>query len=354
MKCKNEMFDLYTDYLLASFGHASATSLSSMTDGKISHDKVTRFLRFSDFNSKQLWKFAKPFVREIEKRDGIIIIDDSIAPKPFTDQNEIVTYHWDHIKKRSVKGINFLSALYLSGDVSVPVAYELVRKPQLTVDKKTGIERRKGDRGKHEIMRDLLKSCVHNQVKFGLILADSWYSSSETMEYIKNDLKKNFIICLKSNRSVALTKRDKREGRWVRVDSIKLKRGEVMTVHLKKVDFPLKLARIVFKHENRRTGYLYLVSSKSTATYDYISTSYKKRWKVEEYHKSLKYNASLAKSPTKIVRTQANHLFAALCAFVKLEKIKNNFRMNHFAIKSKLYLNAIRSSHKHLISEFSV
>lgn len=33
--------------------------------------------------------------------------------------------------------------------------------------------------------------------------------------------------------------------------------------------------------------------------------------KVEEYHKSLKSNASLAKSPTKTIRTQSNHCFAS-------------------------------------------
>ncbi|QNR82590.1 hypothetical protein ICC15_19315 (plasmid) [Piscirickettsia salmonis] len=31
---------------------------------------------------------------------------------------------------------------------------------------------------------------------------------------------------------------------------------------------------------------------------------YQKRWKIEEYHKSIKQNASLAKSPTKTVRSQ--------------------------------------------------
>ncbi|APS43673.1 hypothetical protein AVI51_12145 [Piscirickettsia salmonis] len=32
---------------------------------------------------------------------------------------------------------------------------------------------------------------------------------------------------------------------------------------------------------------------------------YQKRWKIEEYHKSIKQNASLAKSPTKTVRSQS-------------------------------------------------
>ena len=64
------------------------------------------------------------------------------------------------------------------------------------------------------------------------------------------------------------------------------------------------------------------------------------------YHKSLKPNVSLAKSPTQTVTTQTvttqtNHFFAALCGFIKLEKLKVKTRLNHFTLKSKPSLNAL-------------
>jgi len=62
------------------------------------------------------------------------------------------------------------------------------------------------------------------------------------------------------------------------------------------------------------------------------------------YHKSLKQNVSLAKSPTQTVTTQTNHSFAALCGFIKLERLKIRTQLNHFALKSKLYLNALHSA----------
>jgi len=67
---------------------------------------------------------------------------------------------------------------------------------------------------------------------------------------------------------------------------------------------------------------------------------YQKRWRIEEFHKSIKQNASLAKSPTKIIRTQCNHIFAAMVAFCKLELLKVKTSLNHFAIKHKLLLKA--------------
>ena len=49
---------------------------------------------------------------------------------------------------------------------------------------------------------------------------------------------------------------------------------------------------------------------------------YQKRWKVEEYHKSLKSNLGFAKSPAKTTRTQTNPIFASLVAFVTMEKLR--------------------------------
>jgi len=86
------------------------------------------------------------------------------------------------------------------------------------------------------------------------------------------------------------------------------------------------------------------VSSDVTLDYEQLTTIYQRRWKVEEYHKSLKSNASLAKSPTKTIRTQSNHCFASIYAFVKLERLKMSTKMNHFALRSRMYLKAVRAA----------
>ena len=50
-------------------------------------------------------------------------------------------------------------------------------------------------------------------------------------------------------------------------------------------------------------------------------------------------------TPTKTVTTQTNHFFAALCGYIKLELLKGNTKLNHFALKSKLYVRAIQSAY---------
>ena len=57
--------DLYTDYLIGSTSLVTATGLSMLSQGSISHDKVTRFLKNGDFDSRSLWKEVKPIYEEI-------------------------------------------------------------------------------------------------------------------------------------------------------------------------------------------------------------------------------------------------------------------------------------------------
>lgn len=75
---------------------------------------------------------------------------------------------------------------------------------------------------------------------------------------------------------------------------------------------------------------------------------YQRRWRIEEYHKSIKQNAALGKSPTKTVRTQTNHVFASIVAYVKLEKLKLKTNLNHFAIRYKLIVKANQIAFKEL------
>jgi hypothetical protein len=71
------------------------------------------------------------------QRQRLLILDDSIAEKPYSDENEIVCYHRDHSKKRHIKGINFLNCLFEKDGISLPVAAEIIEKDEcLLIQKK--------------------------------------------------------------------------------------------------------------------------------------------------------------------------------------------------------------------------
>ena len=206
-------FDLYTDYLLSSFGQGSATRLSRLVDGAVSHDQITRMLARPPQPSPQLWQKVKPLVRKVESAQGVIIIDDSLSEKPSTDESDLICWHWDHAKNHTVKGINFLTALYQVPGVSLPVAFDLVTKTELYLDPKTGKEKRRSPRSKHDRMRTLLRACVHHEIPFGYVLADLWFAAADKMKFIVLGLHKHFVFPVQENRTVALSAAAQQQGR---------------------------------------------------------------------------------------------------------------------------------------------
>ena len=199
------LLDLYTDYLISSFGQTTATGLSQLLDGQIRHDAVTRFLASKPKTSADLWRIVKPLVRQVESDDAVLVLDDSIEEKPYTDENDLICWHWDHSKERSVKGINFLTALYCASQLALPVAFDLVTKTELYIDAKTGKQKRRSQLTKNARFRMLLLACLHNKLRFSYVLNDVWYASSDNMMFIKHTLKKQFVMPLKQNRKVAMT-----------------------------------------------------------------------------------------------------------------------------------------------------
>ena len=336
--------DLYSDYLLASFGATTATGLSQLLEGEVSHEQVTRYLAGTQKTAPELWRTVKPLVREIQSEAAVLIIDDSIEEKPYTDENDIVCWHYDHSKDRLLKGINFLTALYSSQGVSVPVGFHLVAKTGKYTDPKTQTEKRRSPVSKNAVCQDIIKQAVTNRSPFRFVLFAVWFASADTMVFIKQQQQRDFICPLKTTRKVALSQADKQQGRYGRVDTLELEAHATREVSLEGVDFPLLLVKQVFTHEDGSVGLRSLVSSDTTLSFAALTTSYHARWQVECYHKSLTQNVSLAKSPPQTVTTQTNHFFAALCGFITLERLKGQTKLNHLALKAKLYLNALHSA----------
>jgi len=335
------LFDLYIDYLITSFGQTTATGLSAMLDGQVSHDQVTRLLSKKDYDSKDLWIAMKKEVREIEDDSGVLIFDDTVQEKKHSKENDLICWHFDHTVNRSVKGINLLNCLYHANDISLPVAFELVKKPTIFSDIATRKVKRKSEVTKNEMLRSMIKTCCRNQLKWRYILADSWFSSSENMRFIHAKFHKHFILALKSNRLIALSLEDKKKKNFVRIDKMEWS-GKPVQGWVKGLDFPILLHRQVFTNKDASTGILYLITNDLELTNNEIETTYKKRWKVEVFHKNIKSNTALAKSPTKVVRTQSNHIFMSLCAAARLEGLSIKKKVTTFAFKNRLYIKALK------------
>jgi hypothetical protein len=347
------LLDLYTDYLLSSFGQTSATGLSNLVEGVVSHDKITRFLSNSNFTSKDIWLSVKPLVREHQTEDGCLIFDDTIIEKLYTDENDLICWHWDHGKGRNIKGINLLTAFYythkhdMDQPLRIPIAIETIKKNIAFCEIKTKRAKRTSPISKNGLMLQMIAQAISNGLMFKYIIADSWFTSVDNMKFISQK-KKFFIFDLQSNRLAALSEKDRNSGHWTRIDELAVSDNTPIKVWLKDLEFPVLMTKQVFTNKDNSTGFRFLISNDFSLTDEQFTTIYKKRWGVEEYHKSLKQNASVAKSPTRTVKTQSNHLFAAIFAYVKLERLKFASKMNHFVLKTKVYQQALKTAFKEL------
>jgi len=239
---------------------------------------------------------------EIESEDGVLIIDDTIEEKPYTDENAIVCWHFDHTQGKSVKGIQLVSALVRYGDTVLPVAFEVVRKEEEWEDPKTGKKKRRSNRTKNEMFRDMIRGSVAQRLKYHYVVADSWYAAKENMEYIRT-CRKHFIFALKDNRTVALSRKEKLAGKFQSIASLQLETGQAVQVYIQGLDFPVRLVKQVFTNKDGSRGVLFLACSDLSLDYERIVEIYKKRWRIEEYHKSIKSNLGVEKSPTRTART---------------------------------------------------
>jgi hypothetical protein len=349
-----QILDVYSDFLLSSFSIVTATGLSQLLDNGYSHDQISRFLAQGKFDNKDFWKSVKRLIRQVETATSVLIIDDTLEEKPYTTENEIVAWHFDHCTSKMVKGINIVNFLYCSDkyaeqEINLPCAYEIVQKTATYIDEKTGKEKRRSPITKNEMMQERLRILVqHNRLNFKYLLWDTWYSSQDNLDFVHYELKKLFVVALKSNRRVALSESEKRQGKFTKIEELDLQPNQVTEVWIKGLDYPVLAIKQIFTNKDGSTGELYLITNDLELSYTDICTIYQKRWNVESFHKSLKQNAALEKSPTKYEVTQSNHIFASMIAYCKLEILKCKENMNHFQIKSRLYIQAVKAAFNEL------
>ena len=310
---------------------------------------MTRLLATSYLDSSDLWAKSKPLIRAAQPSAAdfaVLIVDDSILEKAHTDAHAMLTTHWDPREGRFVKGLNFVSLRYQVGPLSLPIAVTLMEKTVLERDAKSLQYKVKSEFTKNEYLRQML-SVAQQQVQYRYLLADSWYASADKMNYVLG-LKHHFVFALESSRTLALSPAERAQGKFQALEALPFPDKGALTVYLRSVKQAVQVVKQVFPNKDGSQGSLYLVSSDTNLDYQQMTTIYQRRWKIEEYHKSLKQNASMGKSPTKTPDTQANHFYASVLAYIKLETLKIKCSMGHFRLKAQLYAVGLKAMHQQL------
>jgi len=310
----SNLSSIYQDFLISSFGKIEATKFAKVLGKGFSHDRFTKQLLLDgDLDDDvKLWKTIKSFLRDYENEDsGCIIIDDMLMHKPSSSVNGTIAWHYDHVSQKMQKGILMLNFNYTDDSgISIPLGYEIITKTESTWSEQYQKYVMKSMFTKNEIMRDKLKILhLNNHVKFKYVLFDKWFSSIQNLAYINDTLKKKFVCPIKSNRKIALTKEDRNKGNYVNISNVDIEACSSRLIYLEGYNDPINLIKQVVKNgDDDKSVYLYLITNDITLNFLEVLEIYKKRWKIEEYHKSLKQNLKIEHSPTKVETSQRNHI----------------------------------------------
>jgi len=300
-----KLLDLYSDYLISAFGQTTATGLATLLDGAVSHDQMQRSLAGEEQTSADLCMIIPS--REPSRASTL-----SPAYIPAKEYRCPLGSSWfgkrnaTPTRKRGRKSFGRT-------------------KPRTNVPRPPATSRAQPDSVPICAQRYLV--CFHRKHEF---------RQTHTQKGVRHATRRQSQSGAECRRQAAGTLSAS---------------GHTGTGPDETCDCVSGSCRICTPspqtslHKRRWLDRLqYLVTSNTTLDGNGIAAIYQKRWNVEPYHKSLKQNASLEKSPTQTVTTQTNHLFAALCGYIKLELLKGDTQLNHFALMSKLYLRALQSA----------
>ena len=79
--------------LRASCGATTATGRSDQREGEGSHAQVTRYLAGTKKTASELWRTVTSLVRDVQAEAGVLILADSLAEQPYTDENASGGWH---------------------------------------------------------------------------------------------------------------------------------------------------------------------------------------------------------------------------------------------------------------------
>lgn len=305
----------YINFMIGSprqYSCCEAERVSGQLERKPSHDAWNRLLKEIEPDAEELWREASPYVR---KERGILVIDDSTLDKPYSNKNQLVSYHWSGKHQEVVKGINLVSLVWSDEEACIPCDYR-VYQPDNGLNK-------------NDHFRSMIEEANKRGFQPEYVCFDGWYSSLENLKLLKK-LGWHWLTRLKGNRTV------NPEGKGQIPLSDMAIATEGSTAYLKGYGL-IKIFRIVAKDGNME----YWASSKLDLTDLERVRLADQAYSIENYHRDLKQNTGVERCQLRSVIGQKNHIGFSIRAFFRIEiyRLKNN--ISRFEAKWSIFRNAV-------------
>ena len=298
------------------FTHRSMYMDSRKENAPFGKDTVYRFLNAAQINwLKFTTILSSKIIREAinpltsEKRENVLIIDDSIFERNRSKKVELLARVFDHAKHRFTYGFRMLTLGWSDGNTFIPINSILLSSendksivnPSEAADKRTNAyKRRKLSRTKAtDAMITLISEAKSACIKASYVLFDSWFTSPDTICKVKN-LGYDIIAMVKKSSKVFYEYNGKMMSVCDIYKSKPKRRGRSkyllsadITVEKNDTRIPAKL--VFVRNRSNRSDYLCLISTDVSLSEEEIIRIYGKRWSIEVFFKVCKSYLRLSK-----------------------------------------------------------
>ena len=306
----------YINFLIAtphSYSCVEAAKVQPGSGKPPAHDAFTRLLQRLEPDASALWQEVAPYV---QKRTGMLLVDDSTLDKPYAQKMGLVTHHWSGKHHRAVKGINLITLRWTEGDSYLPCDYRLYDKAQ------DGLS-------KNDHFRAMLQVAHQRGFAPEMVVFDSWYSSLENLKFIR-DLGWVWLTQLKSNRQV------NPEGKGLRPLAEMALSPAGTLIHLKGYGL-IKVFKLVAPDGSNEYWATNHLAMNELARLRYAENA----WTIETYHRGIKQFCGIEQAHFRLARAQRNHIGLALRAFLRLERACFHSGASWFEAKVNIVRHAV-------------
>lgn len=311
----------YCQYLLSSQTNYTITNLANHIQG-ISHDTINRYLTIEKLTPKLIWDWVSPEIQS--DPEGILIFDDTVSDKRFSDKIELVRRQYSGNEHRVIRGIGLVSCVYVNPKTEEFWVIDY-RVYDPDGDGKTKLDH----------VEDMLLNVIYQKkLAFQKVLMDSWYASQKLMLLI-DKLEKIYYCPLKKNRLVDDTGGIEKYQRIENLtwNSLEIQQGKLIKINKFPKKKKVKLFRVFVSTD--RTEYIATNDLNQSAT-DEVKKQVKFRWKIEEFHRGVKQLTGLEACQCRKARIQRNHITCAFLVWNYLKKQAFLAAKTIYQLKSEL------------------
>lgn len=271
----------------------------------LSPDKISRMLNSNVIRAKEK---VRLHIQEIFKDAKVtIILDDTIASKTYAKRYGDINTVWNTTSSTVVSGFQIITCIISDGLRNIPIDCEFFFSR-----KRFG----KNQRTKSEIAYDIFMYWK-DVINIERVLADAHYSTKWLLENLSAQ-GVSFCMKIPANRIVKTEQNTGQLKKILRI--VKNNRTNSMS------GFNAGLSCFFYVVKYRSTR-LYYISSDPIAK-DKIASVYKLRWKIEEFHRTVKQSLGFNDCQSRSAVKQHRHMFYVIEAYIYTEllRIKLEFK----------------------------